>query len=510
MNFDAIFITRLLAFGGLFLVGLLLSAIFHRLRLPLRLDEWCWRHRRIVNLLKAIALIAFVLYVGSFAVLRHYNLQTSILDLGNVEQTFWNTIHGQPFRMTTDSSALSLPDNRLAYHIEPIILPLSLFYWLIPRTETLLLLQVLVVGLSALLVAKIAETKLRSPFAGLVFFLAFLFAEPIRSGLIFDIHPVVFALPAFLLTFWFFTNGQLGKSVLAGTALMLCREDAAILALFFGLFMVLHHRSRLAGWLLTVTATAWLAIVATIFTHFHPQGYEYVWRLRGLTGAWHGSISFQEFLLDPARLQYLVWLVAPLAFLPLAGFPTMLLATISAGIVVVGGSPRELLGDLHYHLLSYGVMIVAAINGASVLGQRLWRGRQPATLSFAVLTMTLLTMVVFDLPFQLPHPDWGRVRALRDAAATIPTTAAVSASANAGPWVDRRSNLYLLLSPRRTKADYVLALTCATDMCDNISKKEYDSILDEVGADPLNRLIFQRDGVLLYQRQTSLSVRPQP
>lgn len=510
MNFDAIFIARLLAFGSLFLVGLLAVAIMHSFGIPAWLDSWCWRHRRIVNFLKAIALIAFVAYVSAFAVLRHYSLETSILDLGNVEQTFWNTIHGQPFRLTTDSSPLSLPDSRLAYHIEPIILPLSLFYWLLPRTETLLLLQVVVVGLSALLVAKIAEKKLQSPFAGLVFLLAYLLAEPVRNGLTFDIHPVVFALPAFLLAYWFFTNGQYGRSVLAGITLMFSREDAAVLALFFGVFLLAHRRSRLAGFLLTVSATAWLAVLAAIFTHFHPGGYEYLWRLQGFADASGVPSTLQAFLLAPGRLQYLVWLVAPLAFLPLAGLPTALLAAVSAGIVVVGGSPRELLGELHYHLMGYGVFIVAAISGARVLGQRLWRGRQPATLSFAVLTMTLVTTAVFGLQARLPRPEWGRLQALREAAAAIPVAASVAASANAGPWVDRRADLYLLISPRRTIARYTLALACATDVCDNLPKKEYDALLDEVGADPFNRLVFRRDGVLLYQRQTDLSVRPNP
>ncbi|MBI3115035.1 MAG: DUF2079 domain-containing protein [Candidatus Kerfeldbacteria bacterium] len=511
MDYEAVFRIRLLAFGGLIVVGAGLVALFVRLRIAQRADRWCALHPRALPMFFAIGLVVFLAYFGTLALLRHYDLQTSILDLGNVEQTFWNTAHGQPFRMTTDTSEVSVPDTRLAFHIEPIILPLSLFYWLLPRTETLLFLQLLAVAGSAVLVGLIARRLLDSPFAAVAFFTATLLAQPLWSALTFDIHPVVYALPSFLFAFWFFVQGQYGRSLLASVALMLCREDAAIVALLFGVFLLLHRRSRWAGLALTVLAGSWLVALTAIFQHFHPQGYEYLWRIEGLDQVLTGATDWRAFVADVGRFHYLLWLLVPLAFLPLVGLDVAILGAAAIGIMVVGGSDRELLGDLHYHLLGDGALLVAAVVGAArIVRRQRRRGHRSQAPVVSVLVASILVAALFGGRAVFPAPDWQRLATIREAARAIPASASVAASANAGPWVVRRSELYLLKSPRRARADYVLALDCAADVCDNLPKMQYDEILAEVGTDPTAQLILYRDGVRLYEHRPSLSIRTAP
>jgi uncharacterized membrane protein len=54
------------------------------------------------NLIASLAVwLLILLYIGLFSwqsVARHQAFATAAYDLGNVNQAFWNTVHGQPLR----------------------------------------------------------------------------------------------------------------------------------------------------------------------------------------------------------------------------------------------------------------------------------------------------------------------------------------------------------------------------------------------------------------------------
>src|SRR5712692_5746230 len=117
-------------------------------------------------ILCTMALYAIMLSWLSLA--RHEAHQTNALDLGYYSNTLWNTIHGQPFRFTTyheanfvfpdfDPNAIKQQENLLAYHVEPILLPLSLLYLFWPDPRVLLIVQSLVLASGAWPVYQIAR-----------------------------------------------------------------------------------------------------------------------------------------------------------------------------------------------------------------------------------------------------------------------------------------------------------------------------------------------------------------
>src|SRR5205085_11777076 len=105
--------------------------------------------------------VGWTAFVGSLAVARDDNLRTNAFDLGYISQALWNTAHGEPFRLTVlegatfrpeglDPSRIRRPHSYLAFHVEPIDLPLAALYALSPDPRLLLWLQAVVVGLGAL------------------------------------------------------------------------------------------------------------------------------------------------------------------------------------------------------------------------------------------------------------------------------------------------------------------------------------------------------------------------
>ena len=93
-----------------------------------------------------LVILAFVLTFAILAVRRHAALASNGMDLGNVNQALWNTAHGDFLAFTN----MAPVGNRLALHVEPILLLFVPLYWIgLGGPRLLLIVQAIVVGLGA-------------------------------------------------------------------------------------------------------------------------------------------------------------------------------------------------------------------------------------------------------------------------------------------------------------------------------------------------------------------------
>jgi uncharacterized membrane protein len=94
--------------------------------------------------------VLILVFIVTFAILslrRHAALGSNGLDLGNVNQALWNTAHGDFLAFTN----MAPVRNRLALHVEPILLFFVPFYWAgLGGPRLLLVVQAIIVGLGAL------------------------------------------------------------------------------------------------------------------------------------------------------------------------------------------------------------------------------------------------------------------------------------------------------------------------------------------------------------------------
>jgi len=68
----------------------------------------------------------YIAFFSTQLFLHYDSFGSRSLDLGNMDQAIWNTLHGRPFHQTNQPGAV----NRLSLHVEPILLPVSLLYLL--------------------------------------------------------------------------------------------------------------------------------------------------------------------------------------------------------------------------------------------------------------------------------------------------------------------------------------------------------------------------------------------
>src|SRR2546423_12763797 len=108
--------------------------------MPRLMTETRGRLTRVEPFLVALLAAAYFVVYSALSILRHETYHSLGPDLGLFDQIFWNTTHGRFFESTM-SLAQPEPHSYLSDHFSPIYLLLLPFYALVPRPETLLLIQ---------------------------------------------------------------------------------------------------------------------------------------------------------------------------------------------------------------------------------------------------------------------------------------------------------------------------------------------------------------------------------
>ncbi|MCI0526754.1 MAG: DUF2079 domain-containing protein, partial [Nitrospira sp.] len=110
------------------------------------------------TLLLALLILAYTLYFSWYTINRHNTLHSYAADLSLIDQPMWNTVLGPGYFMEQTWGDRQQP--RLAEHFEPILIPLTLLFFLWDDVRILLIAQSLALALGALPVFWIARQQL--------------------------------------------------------------------------------------------------------------------------------------------------------------------------------------------------------------------------------------------------------------------------------------------------------------------------------------------------------------
>jgi uncharacterized membrane protein len=336
-------------------------------------------------------ILAYVAYFGALTVQKHNAFQTTAFDLGNVDQAVWNTRHGRPLAMTNIEGL----ENRLGTHVEPILLPISLLYFLWSDPRLLLLLQTAVIALGAWPVYLLARLRLgevreatadRHLLLPLVLALAYLLFPALQSANRFDFHAVALAPTFFLLAFYSLETQRWGAFALFAVLTMSCKEDMPLLVAMLGLYAVVIRRRWKIGLVTVAVAAIWFILaVGWVMPHFDAAGvsplasrYAYLGdnpleiaaNLVSRPSLWLSRLIAVE------NLVYVTRLLAPVAFLPLLAPQVLLLAApaLAVNLLSTDGFMHQLEG-FHYGVTLVPIVVSAAAYGAAWLIRRFPRFR---------------------------------------------------------------------------------------------------------------------------------------
>ena len=427
----------------------------------------------------AFLILLFFAYFTAAGFLRYDYFYTGRFDLGNMDQTVWNTIHGRIFQ-TTDPNGTDII-SRLAYHADFILILISPLYFIWSNPKMLILLQVIVICFGALFAYLLGKEILKNKNFSLALSAAFLLYPAIQYNLLFDFHGVTLATTFLLATFYFFLKRKylyfFVFAVLAG----LTKEQIWSIVAIFG-FAICFREVYKKNFKLTKEFIFGLMVFALGTSSF----YILIWKvIPYFKGGTHFALSyfsdfgtttsgvFLNILLNPLKtlsiilkydnLVYYVQLLAPAGFLPLLAFPVLIFAV--PDILINALSTNAQLHQIYYQYTSAitPFVFIAAIYGAKFVTERFRR------VSFEMLGMYIVSVALISQYLIGPMPGTLKpnidmfVNQISDAAQiekfinSIPTKYSIAATNNLGSHLSRRQNIYTI-PIGIDKADVILFL----------------------------------------------------
>ena len=281
--------------------------------------------RRGPAVIVAAAAVGYAVFMGFLALRSHAKFNTFNWDLAQLDNQFYNALHGHPFRCTV----LIREGNwsELRNHAEFALFALLPFYALHPSATTLLVLQVLLLGSAAIPLYRIAARRL-SPWLSATIVLAYLLYPPLHGAQLFDLHFQPVAAAFLLWAFDCFDSRRMRLFALFFVLAIGCREDISVGTAVFGIFLILCGQRVRAGIIITAVSLVWFIAMrffimpavgswgfADMYKDLFPKdGHSFSGIIQTIVT---NPVFTLRTLLTADKLRYALQILTPVAFIPL-------------------------------------------------------------------------------------------------------------------------------------------------------------------------------------------------
>jgi uncharacterized membrane protein len=454
-----------------------------------RLDELgaSRRFRWILRVLLGVLVLFYAARVSSLTIMNHRRLGTFSADLAEFDSLFFNTLHGHPFRSPPIDGALE-DWSALKVHFELLLYALLPFYAARPGPETLLVLQSVMIALTAVPLYAFAARRVGEPLA-LLFAFALLLMPAVEQPNFYDFHFLPLGLLCVMTVIALADRAAFGPeprrrwSVLLALAIgagLLSREDIALGLGILGLVLWASRGAPRGGLLIAAVSFGWYGIVRfVVMPRFGEMWFLDMYAALQAPGTSGASGVVATLLTNPGfvlrklwtveRLRYVLELTVPLAFLWVRR-PWLLVAALPGLPFTLLVTDREPLFSTAFQYVYHWIPYVFA---ASVLGLEALGKEAPARRTSAAAALCFATLIVSyhqgaflgarsirGGPLQVPLRSTGaerrRAAQLEHVLATLPPDAAVAATEHEGPHVSTRLLSFTFYAARAQRPTYIL------------------------------------------------------
>ena len=470
----------------------------------------------------AIALgLAMATFVAGFVGATwtaHAHFGTYGFDLGIYDQGTW--LLSRPRAPFVTVRGLDLLGQQAAY-IMALVAPLYRL-WADPRL--LLLLQVLFLALPALVLYRLGGRHLGHPAAGLAVAVAYLAYPGVQWALSWQFHPETIAAGLLALAVLAADRRRHRAMALWLALAALCGAELGLVVAGFGLLLVVGGR-RVVGWRTAGAGLAWFLVATYVLAPLHAGRAARLFETDyGIAGGGPPALLAALPTMAGHALQTglandgLFYLL--LVFLPLLGLPLLAprwLLPVAPPLLLNLAAVQPEHHQLRFHYLATAAPLLAAGAVAGLAAVR--SARRPL---LAPLLVLLVVVASFTSWRYGPAP-WARDpvasvagpvdQARRDALALVGPDAPVSAQFNLVPHLGHRAEVYEFPNPFRA-VNWGLAgdehprealerLKFVVVQRELLGEQDRE-LLDRLQADPAWRTAFDRQGVVVLQRQEAV------
>ncbi len=461
------------------------------------------------------AIAAYAVGFSALSSLRHRSFETGRFDLGNMTQAVYNTAHGRFLEMT---SLRGEQISRLAAHVDPILAAFAPLWWIWPSPDMLLAVQATAIALGALPVYRLALRHLERERAALGFALAYLLYPPLQWLTLNEFHPVALATP--LLLWGIALLDEERPLAFCGVALLAVatKEEVGLVVAMLGLwYAVARGRRRWGAAICAAGAGASAVAIALVIPHYNAGASSAFYGRYSEVGGSAGGI-LKTALTDPTRVLsavfdhggawYLLDLLLPLLLLPLAAPLLALTALPELAINLLSSTPTQTSVHFHYTAAILPPLLASAILGAARLSRR--RELDPGRIATLAVVAALISgwwLGPIPLWRYVPGGETLKARAAEisahdrvaaEAVALVPDGAVVSVSNSLGGHLSARRRV--LSFPYLQDATWVAVDERLPGYADRNAPLPYATRIAALRRNPAWRLVFERDGVLVFRR----------
>jgi uncharacterized membrane protein len=444
--------------------------------------------------------------------LRHWHFQSNGCDLGIFDQVVWH--YSRFERPTCTVSGFS---NLLGDHFHPALVLLAPLYWIVPKVETLLVAQALLLTFPMVLLFFFAQPRI-GKFGAIVLALSYSVLGGIQSAANFDFHELCMAVTFTALAIHSMDSKKNGLFYLSIFLLVMSKEDMYLLAAFFGILKFLKGERR-SGAALTVGSFLLLLVELKFVIPFMggPGNTYHHWAYSQLgsgpvealkTMVSHPLRTMGLLVSNQQKITTLSVLFAPFLFFGLFSRYALLAVPLLCERLLSDDPTFWGFNYQHYSAVLAVVVAFASADGFPRVmawiraGDRLRSGLLWAVL---LLNFSLLPVKHYSKLSTLFKPSYYRLtendRTGEEALKRVPEGASVMAQSPIVPHLSHRSDIYLMSDidlARHPDEEYLVA-------CDRLDVWPFDDLkpiekyLKAKGAAGYSR-VYEKDGWVVLKR----------
>lgn len=240
-------------------------------------DLYFARFKNILNDHFFALLICFLfIFAGILVSLnRYWQYEVFYYDFGIFDQAIWNVSRFQPpiiDHLVVGGKWI------FADHFNPSIFLLSPFYWFVQRSEILLVLQVIIVGLSGLVLYKIGKAVIEDNFLSLSILISYFLFVGLQNAIISDFHEVTISTLPLMLVFWAIVAKKPKLYFIFLLLTLGFKESIFIVGVGIGLLIIFIRRQWYKiGFVTILISLAWgFLSIKIIIPYFSDGFYQYL------------------------------------------------------------------------------------------------------------------------------------------------------------------------------------------------------------------------------------------
>ncbi len=224
------------------------------------------KENKICPVVTAVAALAFFYLVSAWTVARIQSFCAPSFDFGIFSQMFHNMkTTGIPYT-TVERDGLS---SHFAVHVSPIYYLMLPFYCLVPRPETLQVLQVAVMASAVIPLWKLGKQHGLHPGLRTATCILLLLFPAFSGGAAYDLHENCFLTPLILWLLYGIDRKNIPLTAIAAILTLMVKEDAPVYVAIIALYLLLRSCLRKDKWgiatgsaLMIVSLTWFFAVTA--------------------------------------------------------------------------------------------------------------------------------------------------------------------------------------------------------------------------------------------------------